>query len=132
VKLIPLAAAAVVLAGCAAGPTAVEAPQLAASPASGAETPAAEELEVAAVVELAPPSPLAASAEPCRRSMVTGTRISRVQCEQDIPESQRILNEEFVRSEIEYARDMAIIEAQRQADEAAEAAMRQMQMGGRR
>lgn len=130
-KLISLAAAAVMVAGCAAGPDPIEAPQLSEAASAGG-TSAAEDIEVAAVVELEPASAQAANVEPCRRSLVTGTRITRVQCEKDIPESQRLLNEEFVRSELEYAREMAMIEEMRRADEAAEAAMRRMEMSGPR
>lgn len=130
-KLIPLAAASIALVGCAATPetppqSADAAPGRASEAVTASEAITYEDIEVAAVVELEPRSELE-SEEPCRRTTVTGSRISRVQCEEDLPESQRILNEEIVRSEIEYAREMAMVEEQMRAAQAAEEALRRMQ-----
>ncbi|HEX6993784.1 MAG TPA: hypothetical protein VF339_06510 [Gammaproteobacteria bacterium] len=123
--------AALALAGCAAAPETIQHPQAtAASAVSESGAPASENIEVTAVVELT--SRQAPAAEPCRRGMVTGTRIARVQCEQDVPESQRLLDEAMVRSEIDYAREMAMLEEQRRAEEAAALRQMQMQTGGRR
>lgn len=128
-QLVPFAAA-VALFGCAAAPEAVQVPrpnEAAAVPDTGRSV--SENIAVAAVVDLT--SPQASSApDPCRKSKVTGSRITRVQCEEDIPESQRILNEQILRSGIEQARQIAMLEQQRRAQEAA--AMRQMQMSGQR
>lgn len=127
-QLVPFAAA-VALFGCAANPEAVQVPQSnQAAAVSDAGTRVSENIAVAAVVDLT--SPQAPAPDPCRKSKVTGSRITRVQCEEDIPESQRILNEQILRSGIEQARQIAMLEQQRRAQEAA--AMRQMQMSGQR
>lgn len=128
-KLIPLAAVSIALAGCAAAP---EVPQLTGTaPDSASERVKPEDIEIAAVIELEPRSEFQ-SEEPCQRTLVTGTRIARVQCEDEIPESERLLNQAIVRSQIEYAREMALLEEQRRVEQAAEEALRQMQTRGPR
>ncbi|HEX6995252.1 MAG TPA: hypothetical protein VF339_14015 [Gammaproteobacteria bacterium] len=110
-KAIPLLAAAVlVTTGCAS--TGADVAATAAPPAEVAP----ESLEVAAVVELEP-KPFASPGLRCETEYVIGSRIPRERCYRPLTEAEEQLNADMARSEIEFARDMVLLEEQQRIEE---------------
>jgi len=133
VKIISVTAAAIALAGCAAAPEAPPASQSAAGSSLARPETVSEDVQVAAVIELQPRFDLQPEEPVCQRTMVTGSRISRVRCSVPLTETEQLLNDEITRAEFEHVRQMALIQEQRRAEQAAAEMMRrQMQTSGPR
>lgn len=105
-KRILAMTAALALAGCATDELVVEAPAPEAPPRVDPDS-----IEVAAVIELEP-RPVADRGERCKQEAVVGSRISRQRCYRSLSGADERLNEDMKRLEIEYARDMALLEEQ--------------------
>jgi len=110
VKTIPLlAAAALVMTGCASTDAVIE------TAASTAEV-APESIEVAAVVELEP-KPFAAPGLRCETEYVVGSRIPRERCYRPLTGAEEQMNQDMARSEIDFARELSMLEEQRRMEE---------------
>jgi len=71
--------------------------------------------DVADVIEIAPKP--AADPEPvCRETRVTGTHIRRTVCEEPLSPAEAQMQEELFRSDLDYARELALRDEQERAE----------------
>lgn len=96
---------------------------------TAAPTQSAEDLDVMKVVELRPtPKELAPDEPACRKERTLGTRIIREVCTQTLTEAEDRMQDEITRAELDYARQMAMIQEQERLRRMAEEEMRRRQM----
>jgi len=110
-------AAALALAACAAAPTT---PPLQASLTNRAPAPEAAaapfDMAVADVIDITP-KPAADPGLTCRETKITGSHIRRTVCEQPLTAAEAEMQEEFFRSDLDYARELALREEYERAQQ---------------
>jgi len=122
------ATASALLAACAGVPESLTEAEAERAAPSSAATNAPESVQIAGIIELRPRLGEEVEEPECRRDTMTGSRIIRMRCSKPRSDLEERLDDEYARSQLELAREMALLEERRRMEQAAEEQLRQQEM----